>query len=143
MASPVASQCQSCDVVKDSPQVDGGIGLIFATIGCFFGVQFCILRSSFRTSRKRNPLQFGRLISEIHDNFSPFLQYENTGTLSLIAPLRQASHFPVFDCLSTSLKYLSPHQYFLHSGEPALPVRDTCWAFSSERHGMRILAPRT
>ena len=82
MASPVVSQYQSCHIVKDSPQVDGGIGLIFATIGCFFGVQFCILRSSFRTSRKRNPLQFGRLLTEIHDNLSPFFKYENTGTLS-------------------------------------------------------------
>jgi len=27
--------------------------------------------------------------------------------LGLIAPLRQASHFPVFDWLSTSLKYLA------------------------------------
>ena len=72
MASPVESQCQSCGVVKDSPQVHGGIGLIFATIGCFFGVEFCILRSSFRTSRRRNPLQFARLVAETPDNFSPF-----------------------------------------------------------------------
>jgi len=28
--------------------------------------------------------------------------------LGLIAPLRQASHFPVFDWLSTSLKYFAP-----------------------------------
>jgi len=27
--------------------------------------------------------------------------------LGLVAPLRQASHFPVFDWLSTSLKYLA------------------------------------
>ena len=90
MASPVASQCQSCHIVKDSPQVDGGIGLIFATIGCFFGVQFCILRSSFRTSRKRNPL-LGRLLPEIHDNLSPFFKYENTGTLSLALRLVRVS----------------------------------------------------
>jgi len=28
-----------------------------------------------------------------------------------------------------------------HSGGTVLPMRGSCWAFSSEKHGMRIWAP--
>ena len=45
-------------------------------------------------------------------------------------PLRQASHFPVFDQLSTGLKYFAQSMHVLSVA-------------ASEQHGMRTLAPHT
>ena len=51
----------------------------------------------------------------------------HTVKFGLIAPLRQASHFPVFCWLSTCPEH--SHIECRQSGVPALPVRDSCWAF--------------
>ena len=66
--------------------------------------------------------------------------------LCLIAPLRQASHSPVFDPLSTSLKYFAQSMHVLSvATQVNLPfsVRDSCWAVAFEQHGVRTLAPHT
>ena len=45
----------------------------------------------------------------------------------LIAPLCQASHFPVFDWLSTNLKYLAQSSHVLSvDTQVVLPMRDNC-----------------
>ena len=84
VASPVVSQWQSCHIVKDTPWVDAGIDLSFRTIRGFFGVQCGILRLIVWAKCKRNHLLFDRLISDVRDKRSPFIKYENTGTLSPI-----------------------------------------------------------
>jgi len=82
VASPVVSQWQSCHIVKDTPWVDAGIHLSFRTIRGFFGVQCGILRLIVWAKCKRNHLLFDRLGSDVRDKRSPFIKYENTGTLS-------------------------------------------------------------
>jgi len=50
---------------------------------------------------------------EVVCDWRPLHARHTAAKLCLIAPLRQASHFPVFDRLSTSLKYFAQSMHVL------------------------------
>jgi hypothetical protein len=50
---------------------------------------------------------------EVVCDWRPLYARHTVAKFGLIAPLRQASHFPVFDRLSTSLKYFAQSMHVL------------------------------